>query len=216
VSGRTLAESVTGRSLIRSTTSNAAPLGAVVASGNREMSMSNRTATPRARGARFSWAAVPLLLGALGGCGTDTGGYAPVTHRERQSLPGPAMPDPPRVVAGVGAAGPAAVPVLAAANMPPGVTQEMVEEGQRLYGTVCVACHGPAGSGTAAAPALNDTQWVGISDTYDAILNVIHTGVAQPRQYPGQMPARGGGNFTDEQTRAIAAYVYALSRAGAS
>jgi mono/diheme cytochrome c family protein len=29
------------------------------------------------------------------------------------------------------------------------------------------------------------------------------------------MPPMGGGSFTDEQVRAIAAYVYALSRAGA-
>lgn len=179
-------------------------------------SMSNPSTPPRPRRAPARWIALPLLLGALGGCGTDTGGYAPVTHRERESLPQPAMPDPPRVVAGAGAGGQAAVPVLAAADMPPGVTQAMVEEGQRLYGTVCVACHGPGGAGTPAGPALNDAQWVGIGGGYDEILNVIHAGVAQPREFPAAMPPMGGGNFTQEQTRAIAAYVFALSRAGAS
>jgi mono/diheme cytochrome c family protein len=161
--------------------------------------------------------AAPVLLGTLAACewGTDTGGFTPVTHHERRPLAAAEAPDPPRVIGGPGAAGPAAVPVLAAADLPPGVTQEMVEEGQRLYGTVCTACHGPAGTGTPVGPALNDTQWVAITGTYDELLNVIHAGVPRPRQYPGAMPPMGGGSFTDEQVRAIAAYVYALSRAGA-
>jgi hypothetical protein len=36
----------------------------------------------------------------------------------------------------------------------------------------------------------------------------------QPREYPGAMPPLGGGNFDDDQLRAISAYVYAISQAG--
>jgi mono/diheme cytochrome c family protein len=179
----------------------------------------SKAISPCRRGTLRALVGAPLLLVALAACemGTDTGGFTPITHRERQPLPAAAKPDPPRVVAGAaGGAAPAAVPVLAAADLPPGVTQAMVEDGERLYGTVCFACHGPAGTGTPAGPALNDPNWVAIDGSFDQILNVIHAGVPRPVQYPGAMPPMGGGNFTDEQVRAISAYVYALSRAGAS
>ena len=118
--------------------------------------------------------------------------------------------------AGTDAAAPAApaagTPQLANVQLPAGVTQEMVQQGQQLYGTVCVACHGANGVGTPIAPALNDNQWINISgQNYDEMVQVITTGVLQPKQHPGPMPPKGGGTFNDEQVRALAAYVYALS-----
>ena len=144
----------------------------------------------------------------------DDGGYTKVANRVREDIPRPARPAPPPVVAGIGQSGPAEIPVLAAGATPPGVTQAMVEQGAELYGTVCSACHGPAGAGGPVAPALNDAEWLNLSGAYDEIVNVIHTGVATPRQFAGAMPPLGGGNFDDEQVRAIAAYVLALSQAG--
>ncbi|CAN5708857.1 hypothetical protein BH23GEM3_BH23GEM3_16130 [soil metagenome] len=111
---------------------------------------------------------------------------------------------------------PAAAPVdpRLAAALPPGVTAQMVTEGQQLYATVCVACHGAAGTGTQLGPSLNDQNWIHISGEYDEIVNITATGVARPREYPAPMPPRGGGNFTDEQVRSIAAYVFSLSHRG--
>lgn len=146
------------------------------------------------------------------GLSTD-GGFEKVAYRDRQEIPRPARPNPPPVVAGIGGAGAAAIPVLLASATPPGVSQAMVEEGAQLYGTACSACHGPAGAGTPAAPALNDEGWINISGAFDEIVNIIHSGVASPQQYPGMMPALGGGNFNEEQVRAIAAYVFALTNA---
>lgn len=140
------------------------------------------------------------------------GGYQIVTHRERESIPSVAAPAPPPVVAGIGG-GAAEIPQLAA-GAPAGVTQAMVEEGAQLYGTVCSACHGAGGTGSAAAPALNDNQWIHISGTFEEIDRIIHSGVPNPREYPGAMPPLGGGNFNDEQVRQIAAYVFALSHSG--
>jgi len=111
---------------------------------------------------------------------------------------------------------PAATPPPAApqivGELPPGVTAEMVGQGQQLYGTVCVACHGAAGVGSPLGPALNDQNWVHIGGEYEEIIQITAQGVAQPRDYPAPMPPLGGGNFTQEQQRAIGAYVYALSR----
>lgn len=155
-----------------------------------------------------------LLLTALAGCEDQLmpeGGYSKVANRERDPITQAAAPNPPPVIAGIGGAGGGAIPVLAAAATPAGVTQAMVEEGQQLYGTVCSACHGAGGAGSQIAPALNDAEWLNVSGAYDEIVNLIHTGVSNPTQFPGAMPPLGGGNFDDVQVRAIAAYVFALS-----
>lgn len=137
-------------------------------------------------------------------------GYDKVPARSRDPLPAQARPNPPPAVALPGA-GPGGVPVLAAAAAPAGVSQEMVAQGAELYAGVCSACHGPGGAGTPAAPALDDDAWINVSGSYDEIVTIIQTGVPAPREHPAPMPPLGGGSFNDEQVRAIAAYVFALS-----
>jgi mono/diheme cytochrome c family protein len=109
-----------------------------------------------------------------------------------------------------------AVPAMgeAAANLPPGVTPQMVSQGQQLYTTICVACHGPAGTGGPLGPALNDQNWIHITGEFEEIVHITRVGVAQPREYPAPMPPMGGGNFNDDQLRAISAYVYSISHGG--
>ncbi len=158
----------------------------------------------------------PVALIGLGACAPpEDPGYDKLAYRREQPLPAVAAPPPPPVREGVGVPGTAA-PELAAGDLPPGVTLEMVQEGQRHYGTVCVACHGAAGRGSPVGPELNDQSWIHIQGEFDQIVQIITTGVQQPRQYPGAMPPRGGGPFSDEEVRAIAAYVYAISHAGGS
>jgi mono/diheme cytochrome c family protein len=152
---------------------------------------------------------VPALLAALGACGpSEDPGFEKVINRSQDDIPAAAAPAPPPVVAGIGETGGGRV---VAANLPQGVTQEMVDQGQQAYGTVCVACHGPAGAGLAAGPPLNDNQWLNITGNYEEIARIITTGVPNPKEHPGAMPPRGGGNFDEAQIRALAAYVYALS-----
>jgi mono/diheme cytochrome c family protein len=160
-----------------------------------------------------------LSLGALlamTGCpGEYGGGYDKVPHRERAPLAMAAAPDPPPFAPGFGA--PAATPtaLVLPDHAPAGITQEMVEEGQRLYGTVCTACHGAAGVGTPAGPGLRDQDWIHIDGSFDQLVAIIRDGVANSVQYPGMMPPNGGGNFTPDEVRAIAAYVFALSHTDA-
>lgn len=146
----------------------------------------------------------------------EEGGYPKRTGREQPFIASASAPNPPPVTAGAAGAGAGSAPVIAA-NLPAGVTQAMVNSGQELYGTVCVACHGADGGGSAAAPSLTDDEWLWVpGGEYNGLVQIINAGVAQPKQYPGLMPPKGGGNFTDEQVREIAAYVYALShRSGA-
>jgi mono/diheme cytochrome c family protein len=127
----------------------------------------------------------------------------------------PATRDQPAAAPATGDAPAApAIGTATAAQLPPGVTAQMISQGQQLYGTVCVACHGAGGVGGPLGPALNDQNWIHITGEYEEILNITRTGVAQPREYPAPMPPMGGGNFNDEQLRAIAAYVYNISHGG--
>ncbi len=159
----------------------------------------------------LSGLAVTALLLAVTACAGDhSGGYEKVAFREAPSLMLAAAPNPPPVIPGFGGAG-AATPVLSPENTPAGVTQEMVENGQQLFGTVCAACHGSGGAGSAAGPQLNDGEWIHIAGSYEDIIALIQSGVPTPQQFAAPMPPMGGGNFSADQVRAIAAYVYALS-----
>gem|GEM_PF-1628510 len=95
---------------------------------------------------------------------------------------------------------------------PPGVTAQTVAQGERLYRTICVACHGGAGVGSPLGPALNDQDWIHISGEFAEIVRITTEGVPKPHQYPAPMPRMGGGNYTPEELHALGAYVYALSR----
>jgi len=110
-------------------------------------------------------------------------------------------------------AAPAAAPAQTMMQLPDGVTPEMVAEGKTIFegpGT-CLACHGPDAKGTTLAPNLTDEEWINTTGrVYDEIVNLIMTGVPQPKQHPSPMPPKGGSSITDEQVRAVAAYVFSL------
>lgn len=162
----------------------------------------------RVRGA--AWLPVAALLA---GCEPGAeGGFDRVAYRSEPQVPRAAFPDPPAVTPGTTVGATAAR--IMATNLPPGVTQAMVDQGQDQFGTVCSSCHGQGGVGSPAGPALNDAQWLNITGQYPEIITIINNGVPAPRQFPGVMPPRGGGSFDDQQVAAIAAYVYALSRQG--
>lgn len=78
-----------------------------------------------------------------------------------------------------------------------------VAEGLDLYATNCVACHGAAGEGMAAYPAL-DNEGVRLMDAED-IFRTIERG-----RYNTAMAAYGaeeGGIFTDMQVRSLVALI---------
>jgi len=100
-----------------------------------------------------------------------------------------------------------------AANLPPGVTPQMVSEGRQIFTGqgICQTCHGPDAKGTALAPNLTDGTWLNIDGSYDSIVGLVNTGVPQPKEHPAPMPPKGGSAIDDAQVRAVAAYVYSLS-----
>lgn len=102
-----------------------------------------------------------------------------------------------------------------AQELPEGVTQAMVDEGKVIFASagLCAACHGPEAKGL-VGPDLTDSEWFSGEGEFDQIVAQITKGIG-----PGEaqnamgaiMPARGGSGITDEQVKAVAAYVWTLS-----
>jgi mono/diheme cytochrome c family protein len=184
------------------------------------------------RGSARRWVVVAILAILASACGdANTSGGSRGYRKAPLERPGPVVRaeqpgemarygTPNRVVAErielpeetAAPAAPAAP--RAAVALPAGVTQEMVAQGETLYGSTgnCFTCHGVDASGSPLAPGLNDRQWLHIDGSFDALAGIIAAGVPVPAQYPAAMPARGGGPLTDDEVRSIAAYVYTLSR----
>ena len=63
------------------------------------------------------------------------------------------------------------------------------------------------------APSLADTLWLHSKGEYDRILATILDGVPARESKSGiMMPPRGGSAISDVDARAVAAYIWSLSR----
>jgi len=100
-----------------------------------------------------------------------------------------------------------AVPLLSAARNPQ-VDGRKIFTGKGL----CATCHGPDGKGTPLAPNLTDTEWLNVDGTLAQVDSLIRVGVPKPKQHPAPMPPMGGARLSDEEVKAVAAYVVSLSR----
>jgi mono/diheme cytochrome c family protein len=114
------------------------------------------------------------------------------------------------------AANPAATPAKpSAGGTSAGPTPKQIAQGDSIFhglvaGGTCTACHGQDAKGTAVAPDLTDQQWLNGDGSYAFIVKTVTTGVPQPKQHPAPMPPKGGAQLTDDQVKAVAAYVYSL------
>ena len=99
--------------------------------------------------------------------------------------------------------------------LPEGVTEAMVQEGQTIFmgAGLCAVCHGMDGSG-AVGPNLTDGEWLTGEGTYPELIDQITKGVslAEVKNALGMiMPPKGGSAITDDQVKAVAAYVWTLT-----
>lgn len=106
---------------------------------------------------------------------------------------------------------PAKLPAL-----PQGVTLDMIRQGDSLYRGKggCIGCHGPDGGGMPASGSGITAGLNFVPYEIGAIDSVIKVGIPEPTtRTPVAMPPRGAAsNMTDEETRQVAAYAWAISQ----
>ena len=98
-------------------------------------------------------------------------------------------------------------------TLPAGVTPAAIAAGKQLFlgDGLCLACHGADAKGS-IGPNLTDQTWLHGAGTYPEIVARVLSGVPAEQSKLGQiMPPRGGSGITDEQVRAVAAYVWSMS-----
>jgi mono/diheme cytochrome c family protein len=84
----------------------------------------------------------------------------------------------------------------------------------KLAGGTCYTCHQLNARGLPGlAPDLTDAKWLHGDGSLAFIVSTIQKGVPKPKAASAPMLPRGGTNMTDEQVRAVAAYVYSLRSA---
>jgi mono/diheme cytochrome c family protein len=97
------------------------------------------------------------------------------------------------------------------------ITPKMVALGDSVFhgrvgNGLCFTCHGPEARGSALAPDLTAGKWLNTDGSYSGIVTLIRSGVPTPKSHPNPMPPSGGGNLSELALRAVAAYVYQVSR----
>lgn len=96
---------------------------------------------------------------------------------------------------------------------PAAVTPEAIAKGDTIFhkSGLCYACHGSNAEGT-VGPNLTDGEWLHGDGSYEMIVATVTSGVPQDKAKSGiAMPPKGGSSITDEEVKAVAAYVYSLS-----
>ena len=98
-------------------------------------------------------------------------------------------------------------------------TREQVALGKKIFhgevaGATCAGCHGTEGIGTPVGADLTSGTWLWGDGSLAAITETIKNGVLEPKQHPGAMPPMGGVELSDENLKAVAAYVWSLGHMG--
>ncbi|CAN5796363.1 hypothetical protein BH24GEM1_BH24GEM1_03530 [soil metagenome] len=175
---------------------------------------------------RFSaWLAPVAVAGLLAACGGgerepagDAGapGGAPATPPPAAGAPSADAAQTPGDTQPAGAAETAS---QAPAKPPGSADPKLIALGDSVFhgqagGGTCYACHGQDAKGSGVGPNLTDGEWLNTDGSLEGITKVVQTGVPTPKKAPAPMPPMGGASLTPEQVRAVAAYVYSLSRGG--
>ena len=104
-------------------------------------------------------------------------------------------------------------PPTGSAAAPAGVTPELIAQGDKIFHGPgnCYACHGSNAEGS-VGPNLTDAEWIHSKGSYDEIVAQVIKGVPKEESKSGiVMPPRGGSTISDDEVKAVAAYVYSLS-----
>ena len=113
---------------------------------------------------------------------------------------------------------PVTTAAAAAMNAAPAVTPAMIAMGDSIFHAAsCRRCHGMDAKGAQNGPSLMGPTFLHVNGSYNDFVRIIMSGVPadsiKDKSHTLPMRARGGGQtpLTDDQVKAVAAYVYSLS-----
>jgi cbb3-type cytochrome c oxidase subunit III len=90
----------------------------------------------------------------------------------------------------------------------------MIAKGKTIFTSsgLCFACHGMDAKGV-VGPNLTDGTWLHGKGTYPEIVQIVTTGIPvdQTKLGKGAMPPKGGSQISEDDVKAVAAYVWSLS-----
>ena len=98
------------------------------------------------------------------------------------------------------------------------VPAALVAEGRKVFegksgGALCFSCHSMNAKGyPGVGPNLTDAKWLHADGTLASIEKIVREGVAKPKESAAPMLPMGGAQLSDTQVKAVAAYVWSLSR----
>jgi mono/diheme cytochrome c family protein len=93
------------------------------------------------------------------------------------------------------------------------VTPELIAQGEKIYSGPgnCYACHGSKAEGS-VGPNLTDSEWLHSKGSFEEIVAQVTQGVPKEKSKSGiPMPPKGGGTLSEDDIKAVAAFVYSLS-----
>ena len=96
-----------------------------------------------------------------------------------------------------------AAPIFAA------VEQQASELGKKIFlgkGN-CHTCHGANLKGSVLAPNLTDAEWLNGDGSLGMIESTVKAGVAKPKKHPAPMPPMGGAKLSEDEIKAVSAYI---------
>ena len=94
------------------------------------------------------------------------------------------------------------------------VTDALIARGREVFMGPggCQACHGSEARG-GVGPDLTDADWLHTKGSFLSIVGTVLSGVPSSRsRVRVEMPPRGGGQLTEAEVYAVAAYVWAIGR----
>ena len=108
-----------------------------------------------------------------------------------------------------------AVPVYGQTTAAAGAaTPSLVARGDSVFHGPgnCYACHGSKGEGL-VGPSLVDAEWIHSKGTAEEIAALVTKGIPNEQSKSGiPMPPKGGSTISDDDVKAVAAYVSSLSQ----
>ena len=149
----------------------------------------------------------------LPSCSADANAFLVITLRYHHANGADPMKMFTRLALGLAVAVLVQVGTAQAQGLPAGVTQAMVDKGNEVFHKqgLCYACHGQDAKGL-VGPNLADDVWLHSKGSYEELVAQVTKGVTKEESKSGvPMPAKGGSSISEDDVKAVAAYIYSLS-----